>query len=142
MAKNTEITTATNAEIMNTNTAFDIPKGFICTLNTNTDEGKKSVAKALNGSTPLKDHMNEVIHLRGIITTPGIRAVSGSDCTNNYLITDDGEVLFSQSDGVTRSLQVIAALWRKDLLAGNSVDVKCITQSLNNGNTLKTIVPA
>lgn len=125
-----------------TDNAFNIPQGYVCTLDMTTDEGKKSVAKALNGSSPLKDHMNEVIHLRGVITTPGTRAVSGSDCTNNYLITDDDEVLFSQSDGVTRSLKVIVALWGADMAAGKAVDVKCITQSLNNGNTLKTIVPA
>lgn len=125
---------------------FNLPTSNICTLDISTPEGKKSVAKALNGSNPLKNHMNEVLHLIGVVTTPGTRAVSGNDCTNNYLITvtDDGEenVLFSQSDGVTRSLKVIVALWRDDLANGTPVDVKCISQALNNGNTLKTIVPA
>lgn len=121
---------------------FNISEGFICTLDRTSTEGKVAIAKALNGSEPLKDHMDEVLHLAGVITTPGVRAQSGSECTNNYLVLDDGKVLFSQSDGVTRSLKVIAALWGGDLHDGKTVDVKCISQNLTNGNTLKTIIPA
>lgn len=121
---------------------FNISEGFICTLDRTSTEGKVAIAKALNGSEPLKDHMNEVLHIAGVITTPGVRAQSGANCTNNYLVLDDGTVLFSQSDGVTRSLKVIAALWGGDLHDGKLVDVKCISQNLNNGNTLKTIIPA
>jgi hypothetical protein len=121
---------------------FNISEGFICTLDRTSTEGKVAIAKALNGSEPLKDHMNEVLHLAGVITTPGVRAQSGAECTNNYLVLDDGKVLFSQSDGVTRSLKVIAALWSGDLHDGKTVDVKCISQNLTNGNTLKTIIPA
>lgn len=121
---------------------FNISEGFICTLDRTSTEGKVAIAKALNGSEPLKDHMDEVLHLAGVITTPGVRAQSGAECTNNYLVLDDGTVLFSQSDGVTRSLKVIAALWGGELHDGKTVDVKCISQNLTNGNTLKTIIPA
>ena len=121
---------------------FNITDGYICTLDRTTDTGKVAIAKALNGSEPLKDHMDEVLHLAGVITTPGTRSQTGAECTNNYLVLDNGTVLFSQSDGVTRSLKVIAALWDRDMHDGKTVDVKCITQSLTNGNTLKTIVPA
>ena len=121
---------------------FNITNGYICTLDRTTDTGKVAIAKALNGSEPLKDHMNEVLHLAGVITTPGRRTQSGAECTNNYLVLDDGKVLFSQSDGVTRSLKVIAALWSGALHDGKTVDVKCISQNLMNGNTLKTIIPA
>ena len=121
---------------------FNITDGYICTLDRTTDTGKVAIAKALNGSEPLKDHMNKVLHLAGVITTPGTRSQTGAECTNNYLVLDNGTVLFSQSDGVTRSLKVIAALWAADMHDGKTVDVKCITQSLTNGNTLKTIVPA
>ncbi|WP_440179923.1 hypothetical protein [Alistipes putredinis] len=121
---------------------FNITDGYICTLDRTTDNGKVAIAKALNGSEPLKDHMDEVLHLAGVITTPGTRSQTGAECTNNYLVLDDGTVLFSQSDGVTRSLKVIAALWSGDLHDGKTIDVKCISQNLTNGNTLKTIVPA
>lgn len=121
---------------------FNITDSYICTLDRTTDTGKVAIAKALNGSEPLKNHMDEVLHLAGVITTPGTRAQTGAECTNNYLVLEDGTVLFSQSDGVTRSLKVIVALWADDMHDGKAIDVKCITQDLTNGNTLKTIVPA
>ena len=121
---------------------FNIPEGYICTLDMTTNESKVKVATALNGSEPLKNYVNKVIELVGIVTTPGTRSVSGNDCTNNYLILADGKVLFSQSDGVARSLKVITALWGAELQAGEVVKVKCIEQTLNNGNTLKSVVPA
>lgn len=140
MSENMEIATAETTALADN--AFNIPQGYVCTLDMNTQEGKVAVAKALNGSVPLKDKMNEVINITGIITTPGTRAVSGNDCTNNYLIADDGTVYFSQSDGITRSLKVIVALWGAQLAASEPVAIKCIEQKLNNGNTLKTVVPA
>lgn len=134
-----------NAEIINDN-AFNIPQGFVCTLDMNTNEGKIAVAKALNGAKPLSKRLDEVFALKGIVTTPGARANTGEECVNNYLIVNDSkgneEVLFSQSDGVTRSLKVIVALWGEQLKRGETVDVKCIEQELNNGHTLKTVVPA
>lgn len=139
MAEN--IVKAENVSIVE-DTTFNIPQGYVCTLDMTTDDGKKQVAQALNGSEPLKDKMNDVINLAGVITTPGTRAVSGNECTNNYMVADDGTVYFSQSDGVTRSLKVIVALWGAQLTEGKTVPVKCIEQKLNNGNTLKTIVPA
>lgn len=129
-------------EITTTDNAFNIPSGYVCTLDMSTNDGKIAIAKALNGSEPLKNHMDEVLTLAGVVTTPGVRAVSNSTCTNNYLILADGTVLFSQSDGVTRSLKVIVGLWGENLSNGEGVKVKCISQNLNNGNTLKTIVPA
>lgn len=136
-----EIAKAETVEIID-ETAFNIPTGYVCTLDMATQEGKIAVAKALNGSEPLKNQMDTVLELAGVITTPGTRAVSGVDCTNNYMILSDGSVLFSQSDGVTRSLKVIVALWGENLKNGEIVNVKCTSQTLNNGNTLKTIVPA
>lgn len=138
------IAKANTAEISENN-VFDITDGYICTLDTNTDEGKIAIAKALNGANPLSKHTGEVFTLKGVITTPGERSVSGEKCVNTYLIADvDGteEVYFSQSDGVARSIRVIAALWGAQLKDGGTVEVKCIEQDLNNGRSMKTIVPA
>lgn len=138
MPENNEIQVANNDD----NMAFNIPSGYICTLDATTEGGKMAIAKALNGSSPLKNEMDKPLELAGVITTPGTRAVSNTPCTNNYMALADGTVLFSQSDGVTRSLKVIVALWGEGMRNGEPVKVKCIAQTLNNGNTLKTIVPA
>lgn len=133
-----EITTTENTELANVD--FNIPEGFICTVDLSTDEGKVAVATALNGALPLKDYVNKELILKDVVTTSGVRAVSGTVCTNTYLILDDGTVLFSQSDGVARSIRTIVALWRGDF-GENGRKIKCIEQRLNNGNSLKTIVP-
>lgn len=142
MATDKKIVKADETAIVSVTPDFNIPEGYICTLDMTTNEGKVKVATALNGSEPLKNYVNKVIELAGIITTPGKRSVSGNYCTNNYLVLADGKVLFSQSDGVARSLNVITALWGANLQAGETVKVKCIEQTLNNGNTLKSVVPA
>ena len=136
--KNTEIQTVSNTEIQTVD--FNIPEGFICTVDLSTEEGKISVATALNGAEPLKDYVNKELFLKDVVTTSGVRAVSGSACTNTYLILADGKVLFSQSDGVARSIRTIVALWAGDF-GENGRKIKCIEQRLNNGNSLKTIVP-
>ena len=141
MAKN-EIAATNETAMVKTDATFNIPEGYICTLDMSTQEGKVAIANALNGSEPLKNKMGKTLELTGVVTTPGTRAVSGNECTNNYMVLKDGSVLFSQSDGVTRSLKVIVTLWAAQLAAGEVVKVKCIEQVLNNGNTLKTVVPA
>ena len=124
---------------------FAIPEGFICTVDISSDEGKKNVANALNAATPLKNFMDKKITVVDILTTPGIRAVSETECTNTYLVMKDGTVLFSQSDGVARAARTFVGLWTNvDGVCdfGDGIDVKCIEQPLNNGNTMKTLVMA
>ena len=131
MAENTELARTSD---------FAIPEGFICTVDISTDDGKKNVANALNAATPLKNFVDKKITVVDILTTPGIRAVSETDCTNTYLVLKDGTVLFSQSDGVARAARTFVGLWGGDF--GDGIDVKCIEQPLNNGNTMKTLVMA
>lgn len=124
---------------------FAIPQGYICTVDISTVEGKKNVANALNAATPLKNFVDKKITVIDILTTPGIRAVSETECTNTYLVLKDGTVLFSQSDGVARAARTFVGLWtNNDGICdfGDGIDVKCIETPLNNGNTMKTLVMA
>lgn len=116
--------------------------GIFSTFELESNEGKVAVANALNGADSLKNHIGEILPLKGVITTSGVRSTTGEVCTNNYLVLEDGTALFSQSEGVTRTLKVILGLWGKNLAAGEIINVKCLTQTLSNGHTLNTIVPA
>lgn len=145
-----EIMVASENEISaaNVNTSdFEIPRGFICTVDITTNEGKLDVMNALNGSTSLSDHMDEPICIKNIVTTRGVRSRTGEECVNTYLILDDGTALFSQSDGVHRSVQTLVALFTKVIDGvpvcdfGDGISMRCIEQPLKNGNTLKTLVP-
>ena len=123
---------------------FNIPRGYICTVDISTMDGKLDVMNALNGSTSLSEHMNETLMVRDIVTTQGVRSRTGESCTNTHLLLSDGTALFSQSDGVARSIAVLVALFtdadgRCDF--GDGIPLMCVEQPLNNGNTLKTIVP-
>lgn len=129
MAENTSIARTSD---------FAIPEGFICTVDITSDEGKKNVANALNAATPLKNFMDKKINVVDIMTTPGIRAVSETECTNTYLVLKDGTVLFSQSEGVARAARNLVGIWNGDF--GDGLALKCVEVPLNNGNTMKTLV--
>ena len=82
------------------------------------------------------------------MTTPGIRkgrnGMPDVECQNTYLIDVNGNAYFSQSDGVARSLQMFVALYPDFGKSSEKgcVEIKCIEQPMNNGNTLKTLIPA
>lgn len=140
---------STTATELAKNPSFEIPEGFINTFDLTTDEGKFSVLAALNGAEPLNDHVGEVLQVCDCITEPGIRKArdnrsEDTHCINTYLVTVDGMAYFSQSDGVARSVRMIAALWGD---FGKSTELGylnlcCIEKKLANGNTIKNIVPA
>ena len=123
---------------------FEIPKGFICTVDVSTMDGKLDVMNALNGSTSLAEHEGETLLLKNVVTTQGTRSRTGELCTNTHLILADGTTLFSQSDGVKRSVEVLVALFTINGVCdfGDGIPVKLVSQQLSNGNTLKTLVPA
>lgn len=137
---NTELATIDNVD-------FNIPTGFINTYDLSTNEGKMKVVNATNNSVPLKDHMDEELHIVDCVTMPGIRkgrnGMPDTECKNVHLIDVNGVSYFSQSDGVARAVQMFAAMWHdfgKNTTPEGYLAVKCIAQELPNGNTLKTLV--
>ena len=122
---------------------FEIPRGYICTVDISTMDGKLDVMNALNGSTALAEHEGETLLVKNIVTTQGTRSRTGEVCTNTHLILADGSCLFSQSDGVKRSVEVLVALFTINGVCdfGDGIPVKLHSQKLPNGNTLKTLVP-
>ena len=126
---------------------FDIPRGYICTLDITTIDGKMQLATALNGAVSMREKVGEVLRVTDIVTTQGVRSRTGEECVNVYLICEDGTVYFSQSDGIARSVKVLVALFTNPdtqkfmnpVKMGVGMVVK--EQTLQNGNTLKTVVP-
>lgn len=128
-----EITTTAVAE---TN-ALDIPNGYICTVDRTSREGVIKVANALSDADSLKDFGDEHFMLTDVITMPGVRARTGEVCTNVYLLTADGKVLMSQSEGIKRSVQQIVGLFGGDF--GDGIEVAVVEKKIAGGNTLKTL---
>ena len=114
--------------------------GFFTTVDLTNEAGMYAVAAALNGAKALKDYVNKEVILKDVVFTKGVRTQSGTPCVNSYIILADGTALFSQSDGVARSLKTLCDLW-KVVGFGDGITVKCVETSLEGGRTLKTIVP-
>lgn len=133
-----ELTTTTNATaIAESDTELNIPNGYICTVDRSTREGTIKVANALSDAESLADLGDAHFTLTDIITTPGVRTRTGEVCTNVYLVSDDGRIFMSQSDGIKRSAQQIVGLFNGDF--GEGIEVGVIAKQLKSGNTLKTL---
>lgn len=131
-----ELTTNATA-ITEFDTELNIPNGYICTVDRSTREGTIKVANALSDAASLADLGDAHFTLTDIITTPGVRTRTGEVCTNVYLVSDDGRIFMSQSDGIKRSAQQIVGLFNGDF--GEGIEVGVIAKQLKSGNTLKTL---
>lgn len=129
--------------------AVSMIEGYINTLPIDTVEGKIATINAYNAAVSLKDYVAVVLHICDVITMPGVRKARSLDqmdaqCQNTYLIDTEGKAYFSQSDGVAKSINVIAAMmpdFGKNSELGY-LPLACVETQLANGNTLKQIVIA
>lgn len=129
--------------------AVSMVEGYINTLPIDTTEGKIATINAYNAAVSLKDYVGVVLHICDVITMPGIRKARSLDqvdtqCQSTYLIDTEGKAYFSQSDGVAKSINVIAAMmpdFGKNSELGY-LPLACTETQLANGNTLKQIVIA
>lgn len=141
------LATTDNNNAMQANNDFNIPNGYICTLDIETIEGKIALANAINGATSMRDKVGDILPVKDIVTTKGIRSRTSEECTNTYLICDDDNVYFTQSDGIARAVEVIVACFtdKKTLQFTSPVDLGVGLQVketvMASGNTLKTVVP-
>lgn len=120
-------------------TSFDevMSSDFICTVDTDTVEGKKVAANALNAAVSLKELGDKKFKLVNVITTPGTRSQTGEDCINTYLIDVKGNAYFTQSTGILRSAKNLAAVFNGDF--GEGIDVQVVSNPTNTGNTIKSL---
>lgn len=134
-----EIIKSNTTEVVPVSETFDfnIPEGYICTVDISTFEGAATVTNAINASTSLNDYKEDVFEIVDIITVPGVRSRTGEQCINTHLVLKDGTMLFSQSDGVARSAKFIVGFLGQYIHDGIKVRVK--ETALRNGNSLKTL---
>ena len=125
-----EIIKSNTTEVVPVSETFDfnIPEGYICTVDISTFEGAATVTNAINASTSLNDYKEDVFEIVDIITIPGVRSRTGEQCINTHL---------SQSDGVARSAKFIVGFLGQYIHDGIKVRVK--ETALRNGNSLKTL---
>lgn len=117
---------------------FNIPSGYICTVDRTTREGTIKVANALSDAVSLKEIGDKHFKLVDVLTTPGVRSRTGEFCTNTYLIDSENNMYMTQSDGIKRSAQQIVGLFNGDF-GEDGIEVSVVEKKLNNNNTLKTL---
>lgn len=138
MSENTSAITIADKNAIAPIIDFEIPEGFICTIDTSTDSGAINAANALGSAESLSNYDANEFVVSDIITKPGNRAITNEPCTDVILVLDNGTCLFSQSVGILNSVQMlIAACGLEKLHRG--VRVKLTEITTRGGNTLKQL---
>ena len=137
-------------EIMTTNN--EQTNALPSSLSITDSKSKNRALRALNASESLNKAVSvgEPFQVVDIFQTAGIRRSRNNQlgdmpCVNTYFLLTDGRSLMSQSDGIARSVQMLLSPGMYPE-AGRSTEEGCLTlavceQQLDNGNTLKTVVP-
>lgn len=112
--------------------------GFVSSMKVESKRDKIILAKALNAAKSLRECGEEPFEIIALIQQKGLRAQSGTECVNTYLVKRDGTAFFSQSDGIKRSAQEIMGIFTPDEIAeGIMVFVRSIP--LDGGRNLKVL---
>lgn len=121
------------------------------TLALDTTENKNRALRALNTAESLANAIvadQDVFDVVDIFQTPGVRrsrmeGMPDQPCTNTYFLLADGRALMTQSDGISRSCQMLLAIYPD---CGRSTEKGYLSlavheQKLPNGNSLKSVYP-
>ena len=137
------------ATITENGDAIQITGDFVSTLDMNDPESKRKAYNALSDAISLNDVMGAELTIIDILTFPGMRkSRDGSPdkpCINVALIDIDGNVYFSQSEGIYNSAMRMVSLWFDPAKPGAGLNdgkgIKCVCkdQPLRNGNTIKKL---
>lgn len=151
------------AVVSNTAPVMSTVEGYINTLGMDTEQARVDTFNTLNGSMSLNvglpcdpsTGLSPEFTVIDCITTPGVRKGRNGqpdvDCQNTYLITNKGARYFTQSEGIARSVNAIAALYpgfnkkvdvdevtgEVRVHGGVRVAVKAV--QMPNGNTFKQL---
>ena len=147
VTKMDEIIKSENNAIATANTGFNVPEGFICTLDLDSIDGLILAQRAANGGISTRGITGDVLRITDFIMAPGVRSRTGEACTDVRLICEDGTVYFSQSIGIARSVKNIVGFFT-DRKTGEfvsplsrGVGFKIVEFEMDNGNTYKYLDP-
>lgn len=69
---------------------------------------------ARNGATSLKNLGDTPIDIVDVMTQIGVRTRSGNPCQNTYIFTADGQVYFTQSNGLGKTINELVDMVERD----------------------------
>lgn len=114
------------------------PYRYICTMDSSTFEGKRSIVNARNNALSLNGRGAEPLTVIGAYIAPGVRSKIGQKCADVYLFAKDGNTYFSQSQGIYRSVLDIYDMF-PDFNAPDGITVVVKQTSLGGGRSTKSL---
>lgn len=90
------------------------------TFDVNDVQNKLKVFNAHNASASLNQIGEEPFNIVDVMAEPSTRAQSGNPCQNTYIFTDDGRVLFTQSNGIASTINEIVKVVSGDFKANTT----------------------
>lgn len=111
---------------------------YICTMDNSTFEGKRMIVNARNSALSLNGRGAEPLTVIGAYIAPGVRSQTGQKCANVYLFAKDGNMYFSQSQGIYRSVLDIYDMF-PDFNAPDGITVAVKQTPLGGGRSTKSL---
>lgn len=95
---------------------------------------------ARNSATSLKNLGDTPIDIVDVMTQIGVRTRSGNPCQNTYIFTADGQVYFTQSNGLGKTINEVVDMVSGDFKANTTngyVKVQIKETPLSGGRSYK-----
>lgn len=110
MAKENDVVEEVNVETGEVNERKTFQPSVYSTIDLSLPINRIKVFNAHNSSISLKDVGETPFNIVGVMTEEGERANSKNPCQNTYIFTDDDTVLFSQSNGIAKTINELVAI--------------------------------
>lgn len=95
------------------------PKKYV-TFDPQIPTNRVRMFNARNSATSLKNLGDTPIDIVDIMTQIGVRTRSGNPCQNTYIFTADGQVYFTQSNGLGKTINEIVDMVSGDFKANTT----------------------
>lgn len=115
------------------------PKKYI-TFDPHISANRVRMFNARNSAMSLKDLGDTPIDIVDVMTQIGVRARSGNPCQNTYIFTADGQVYFTQSNGLGKTINEVVNMVSGDFKANTTngcVKAQIKEMSLSGGRSYK-----
>lgn len=138
--KNNEAVEPTESATVPSVTGNDFKPKKYATFDPQIPANRVRMFNARNSAASLKNLGDKPIDIVDIMTQIGVRTRSGNPCQNTYIFTADGQVYFTQSNGLGKNINEIVDMVSGDFKANTTngyVKVQIKEMSLSGNRSYK-----
>lgn len=129
-----------SGETVNETRSFE-PAIYV-TFDNQDPKNRVKIFNAHNSAVSLTSVGEKPFKIVDVLAEVGTRARSNSVCQNTYLFTDDGNVFFTQSNGIAKTTNELVEMVKGDFKANTSngyVVVRLAVSKLSGGRSYKQL---